>query len=188
MISSGSLVAAEHVGVGHARHRDGARTTRAGRCRWARHPIRRAFRRPAGSRCRMPSSISTLRCVGLPSSSMLSEPRRSAMRAVVDDGDARRGDALADAAAEGRRALAVEVALEAVADRLVQQHAGPARAEHHGHRPGGRGPRLEVHQRLAHRVARELLEQRVGEVARSRSARRRPGGPARAGRPARRSP
>jgi hypothetical protein len=36
-------------------------------------------------------------------------------------------DALADAAAERRRALAVEVAFEPVADRLVQQDARPAR-------------------------------------------------------------
>ena len=49
------------------------------------------------------------------------------MRAVVDHGDAGRRDALADAVREGRRLLAIEVALEAVADRLVEQDAGPAR-------------------------------------------------------------
>ena len=42
-ISSGSCVAAEHVGVGHARHRHVRDSSRAGRCRWARTPIRRAF-------------------------------------------------------------------------------------------------------------------------------------------------
>jgi hypothetical protein len=57
-------------------------------------------------------------------------------RAVVDDSDARRGNALADAAAEGRRALAIEVAFQAVADRLVQQDAGPARPEHDAHHSG----------------------------------------------------
>ena len=86
----------------------------------------------------MPSSIRTVRPVGLPSSSTLSEPAAVGDRAVVDDGDAGRGHALADAAREGREALAVEVALEAVADRLVEQDPRPARREHDRHRPGGR--------------------------------------------------
>jgi hypothetical protein len=47
-------------------------------------------------------------------------------------------DALADQAGEGARLLAVEVAFQPVADRLVQQDAGPARAEHHGHLAGRR--------------------------------------------------
>jgi hypothetical protein len=34
----------------------------------------------------MPFSISVVHCVGVPSSSMLSEPRRPVQRAVVDDG------------------------------------------------------------------------------------------------------
>ncbi len=75
-------------------------------------------------------------------------------RAVVDDRAQLRGDALADAARERRRALAVEVPFQAVPDRLVQQHAGPARAEHDGHRAGGRRHGLEVHERLAHCLAR----------------------------------
>jgi hypothetical protein len=62
--------------------------------------------------------------------------------AVVDDGDALRGHPAADAAGEGRTALAVEIAFQAVTDRLVQQDAGPARAEDDRHRarpaPGGR--------------------------------------------------
>ena len=45
-------------------------------------------------------------------------------RAVVDHGDAARRDALAEQAGEGRSLLAIEVALEAVADRLVQQNSG----------------------------------------------------------------
>ncbi len=57
---------------------------------------------------------------------MLSEPRRLTDGAIVDDRDAGRGDALADLAGEGRRALAVEIAFEAMADSFVQQHAGPA--------------------------------------------------------------
>ena len=118
----------------------------------------------------MPSSIRTLHWVGVPSSSMVSEPRRAVDRAVVDHGHAGRGDPLADPAGEGRGALAVEIALEAVADRLVQQHARPARAEHDGHLAGRRGDRFEVHQRLGERdvdrpVPGRRLEQLVIEVA-----------------------
>ena len=86
----------------------------------------------------MPSSISTVRPGTLPSSSTFRLPRRSVMRAVVDHGDARRRHALADAAGERGGALAVEVALQAVADRLVQQDAGPAGAQHDRHRARGR--------------------------------------------------
>ena len=66
-------------------------------------------------------------------------------------------------------ALAVEIAFEAVADRLVQQHAGPARAEHHTHTPAGAGRIRDCH-RLAHRIARELFHARRYRTH-SRSAR-----------------
>src|SRR4029079_16618330 len=58
-------------------------------------------------------------------------------RSIVDDGHAARPDALADPAGKRRRTLAVETALESVADRLVQQDAGPAMAQHDAHRAGG---------------------------------------------------
>ena len=45
-------------------------------------------------------------------------------RAVVDHGDAGRGDALPKAPGEGARLLAVEIAFQAMPDRLVQQDAG----------------------------------------------------------------
>jgi hypothetical protein len=68
----------------------------------------------------------------------------------------------------GRGALAVEVALQAVADRFVQQHAGPAVAEHHRHRAGRRIDRVEVHQRLAQGLAGERLRLVVGQQVRVR--------------------
>ena len=98
----------------------------------------------------MPSSISTVRLVGVPSSSIESEPRRCAMRAVVDHGHALRGDLLAHQAGERRGLLAVEIAFEAVTHGLVQHHARPAGAEHHVHLAGRRRNRLEIDQRLAH--------------------------------------
>ena len=93
-----------------------------------------------------------MRLVGVPSSSIDSEPRRADDRAVVDDGDALGGDLLAHQAGEGRGLLAVEIAFEPVADRFVQHDAGPAGAEHDIHFAGRRRDRFEIDQRLAHRV------------------------------------
>ena len=73
-------------------------------------------------------------------------------RAVVDHGDAGGGDALAHQAGEGALLLAVEVALEAVADRLVEEDARPAGAEHHVEGAGRGGDGGEVDQRLAERL------------------------------------
>ncbi len=90
------------------------------------------------------------------SSSIESEPRRSCMvpsSTTVTPG----GDLLAHQAGEGGRLLAVEVALEPVADRLVQHHAGPAGAEHHVHLAGRRRHRVEIDQRLAHRLVDRAL-------------------------------
>ena len=62
--------------------------------------------------------------------------------AVVDHGDALGRHLLAHQAGKGRRPLAVEVAFEAVADRLVQHDAGPAGAEHDVHLAGRRRNRI----------------------------------------------
>ena len=93
-----------------------------------------------------------MRLVGVPSSSIESEPRRVGDGAVVDHGDALGRDLLAHQAGEGRGFLAVEIAFEPVADRLVQHDAGPAGAEHHIHFAGRSGHRVEIDQRLAHGV------------------------------------
>ena len=72
--------------------------------------------------------------------------------AVVDHGDPGRCDPCAEKAGEGAGLLAVEVAFEAVADRLVQQDAGPAGAEHHRHLARRRRHRVEIDHRLAQRL------------------------------------
>ena len=77
--------------------------------------------------------------------------------AVVHHGDALGGDLLAHQAGERRGLLAVEVAFEAVADRLVQHDAGPAGAEHDVHLAGRGGNRVEIEQRLAHRLVDGVL-------------------------------
>ncbi len=52
-----------------------------------------------------------------------------------------------------------------MADRFVQQDAGPARAEHDVHRAGGAGHRVEVQQRHAHGVVDQRLPHRGIEEA-----------------------
>ena len=77
--------------------------------------------------------------------------------AVVDHGAECAGDFLADAAAESGDLLAVEVGFEAVADGFVQEDAGPAGTEDHGHFAGGRVDGSEHGNGLAGGLAREML-------------------------------
>ena len=105
-------------------------------------------------------------------------------RAVVDDGAELAGDRLPDPPREGRHTFAVEVALEAVADRLMEQDSGPSVAEHDDHFAGGRIDRVEVDDRLARGVAACTLssDRLRGNSAIRRGRRRqncRPGGPCR---------
>ncbi len=72
-------------------------------------------------------------------------------RSVIDHGHARRRNAFADAAGKGAGALAIEIALEPMADRLMQQDAGPARPKQHGHLARRRGDRIEIDHRLRQR-------------------------------------
>src|SRR5262249_51239331 len=145
------LVAGEHVGVRHARHGD----------------VRERFAPPVTGRgdtheariqrvLHVPGENAVLdQYVALRGVAFVVDVQRAAaavQSAVIYDRDARCGDALTDATGKGRAALAVEVALETVPDGLVQQHARPARAEHDGHRAGGRCLRLEVDPRLLHRL------------------------------------
>ena len=59
-----------------------------------------------------------------------------------------RRDALAHEPGKGRGLLAVEIPLQPMTHRLVQQHAGPAGAEHNRRLAGGRGDGVEVDDRL----------------------------------------
>jgi hypothetical protein len=59
--------------------------------------------------------------------------------AIVEHRHALGGHTLPDATGERGRAFAVEIALQTMAHGLMQQHAGPARTEHHAHLAGRRG-------------------------------------------------
>ena len=69
-------------------------------------------------------------------------------RAVIDNGNARRGNALPDFAGERAAALAVEIAFKAMAHRLMQQHTRPAGSKQYRHFASGCSDRAQVGQRL----------------------------------------
>ena len=75
-------------------------------------------------------------------------------RRVVDDGAELARDALADLAGVVARPLPVEVRLEPVADRFVEEDAAVAGGEDDLHLPGGRVDRVEHRDRLPRRLAR----------------------------------
>ncbi len=70
--------------------------------------------------------------------------------AIIDDGAVFGGHLLADAASKRGRALAVEIPLQTVAHRFVQQHAGPASTQHHRHGARRCVDGFQIDQRLTH--------------------------------------
>jgi hypothetical protein len=138
MISSGFALARQHVGIGHARHGQvgegfapgvagGGHAHQAGVHGILHVATQDAVLDEHGAlgRGALVVHVEGTAPVG--------------QGAVVHHGDAVGGHPLADAAGKGGGALAVEVALQAVADGFVQQDAGPAGAQHHGHGAGGGG-------------------------------------------------
>ena len=158
------LVAIQHVGVCHARNRqvgEGFAPAVAGRCDAHQARIERvlqvALQDAVLDQHRAPRRIA-----------FVVDRQRAAPvddGAVVDDGDSLGRHALADAAGESRAALAVEVALQPVADRLVEQNARPAGAQHHRHAAGRRRLRRQIDAGLMDGVLGVLPEPRIGEVA-----------------------
>ena len=69
--------------------------------------------------------------------------------AIIHHVHAGGGDALAKQPGEGGCLFAVVIAFQPMADRFMQQNAGPAGAEHHFHLSGGGGHAAKVHQSLA---------------------------------------
>ena len=167
--SAGIVLAAEHEGVGHARHRrvgEAFAAAVAGRLHAHQPGVQPVLQ------IALQDAVLDQHGAAGRRAFVVDGQRAAAVgdRAFVDHRDPGRGDALADAAGESRGALAVEVAFEAVADRFVEQHARPAGAEHDGHLAGRRGDRFQVHQRLGQRdvdrpVPLRRLEQPVVEIA-----------------------
>src|SRR5690606_3247708 len=85
-------------------------------------------------------------------------------RTVIHNGDARGGYPLPDTAREYARALAIEVALEAVTDRLVQQDAGPAGTQHDRHFAGRRRACAQIREGFVGRPLGVPAQNVVGEI------------------------
>ena len=111
---------------------------------------------------------------------------RALVGGVVHDVDERLGDPLADLVGVDRDALAVEVRLHAVADRLVEEDARGAGGEHDRHLARGRRHRVEEHRRPRDRLAHDAVEPLRRVEVEARRGRRRCSRSARAGRPPRR--
>ena len=144
-ISSGLPVAAQHVGVGHARHRHvGVAFAAAVAGRLDLHEARVHRVLDVALQDAVFDQHVALAGVAL----VVDVERTTAIgdRAVVQHRHALGRHALADAARKRARALAVEVAFQAVANGFVQQDAGPARAEHDRHFAGRCRARLEIRQ------------------------------------------
>ena len=122
--------------------------------------------------------MSTLRCARVALVVDVDRAARVVDGAVVDDRAQRRRDPLADLAGVVRGLLAVEVGLQAVADRLVQQDPRVAGAQHHLHRAGRRVDGVEHGDRQARRLAPVLLGALPGarEVLHAEAPARRPSG------------
>ena len=144
----GRLAAGLHEGVGHARHGRMGVTLAAAVAGW-RH-IHEPGILAIMQITHQDAVLDQHRSLGR-RSFIVDGERTPAGRqgAVVDHGDAGRGDPLAHQAGKGGRLLAVEVTLEAVADSFVQQDSGPARSQHNRHFAGRSRARVEIDQRLA---------------------------------------
>jgi hypothetical protein len=117
----------------------------------------------------MPSSIKHIALAGV---ALIVHVQRAAAigdGAVVQHRHTLGRHPLPDATGKGARALAVEVAFQSVAHCFVQQDAGPARPEHHGHFAGWRCPGLQVAQRRLHRLVHILGHQRVVEIGQAKA-------------------
>src|SRR5579859_656818 len=145
------MVAAQHQRVGHARHRMmgiALAPAVAGR----RHAHQAGIQ--AVLHVSDQNAVLDQRGAARRRALVVDRERAAPVRdgAVVDHGHAGCCDALADPVREGRQALAVEIALEPVADRLVQHDAGPAGTQHHGHFARRGRDRAEIDERGPERL------------------------------------
>ena len=140
------LVAAQHVGVGHARHRDMG-VALAPAVAGGRHAHQARIHGVLDIALEDAIFNQHIALAGV--AFVIHVERAAAVGdgAVVQHGHAFGGHPLANPATESAGALAVEIALQPVANRLVQQDAGPTGAQHHGHFTGRRRARFQIGQR-----------------------------------------
>ena len=156
MISVRIALARQHEGVGHARHGDVrvALAAAAAGLRGARQAAGKLVLQIAAQDAVLDQHIAPR---GMPFVVHVQRAAPAGDGAVVDHGAQRAGHLLADASAEGRDALAVEIGFQAVPHGFMQQDAGPARTQHHGHLAGRRVHRVQHHDGLARGFGGEML-------------------------------
>jgi len=86
---------------------------------------------------RTPFSIRTVLCVGWPSSSTFSEATAPRHGAVVNDRAFLASDAFADKPGKSGCLFTIKIGFQSMADRFVQEHAGPAGTKHNFHFTAG---------------------------------------------------
>ena len=69
----------------------------------------------------------------------------------------------ADSAGERRRAFAIEITLEPMANRFVKKDTWPPRAQNHSHRACRRVDGIQIDQRLSHRLSGKVASAIVFE-------------------------
>ena len=156
--------AGQHVGVGHARHRNVAVALAPAVA--GRPHVHQSRILPVLHIADQDAVIDQHGAAGR--RAFVADRKRSASRrerSVVDHGHALGGDLPAHQPGKSRSLLAVEIAFEPVADRLVQHHARPAGAEHHVHLAGRGGHRIEIDHRLADRIVDRRLPRARGNEA-----------------------
>ena len=143
IMSSGIVLPGQHVSVRHARHRNvlvafAASVAGIGEA----HQLRREFVAEISLQNSILDQHGFLRGLAF----IIDVQRAAAPRhgAVIDHGALFAGHSFADQAGECRRLLAIEVGLQPVTDRLVQQNAGPSRTEHYFHVAGRSFARVEL--------------------------------------------
>ena len=145
------MLAAQHERIGHARHgqmRKGL-TPAIARHRHLHQPCIQRILQIALQHAVLDQHVA-LRGIALVIDIERTAPVRQ--RAVIQHRHPLGRHPLTNAPGKHRRLLAVEIALQPVAHRLVQQHPGPARPQHHAQHATRRRPRLQIHQRLPHRL------------------------------------
>ena len=146
----------QHVSVGHARHGD-VLITFAPSAAGGSGPQQSRRKRVL----QIPAQDAVLdQHVLLRGNAFVVHVQRSAAAAdgsVVDHGAQRARHLLADAAAEGGNALAVEIGFQAMADGFMQQDPRPSRSQHDDRFARGRVHGRELHDRLTRGFFGEML-------------------------------
>ena len=152
----GVIFSAQHIGVGHARHRDMGET-------FAAAIAGRGDAHQAGVLAILhvadKNAVFDEGVFGGGRAFVIKADRAATVwhGAVIQHGDTGGGDALTHQARKGGGFLAVEIAFEPVADGFVQQYTRPAGAEDHIHGACGGGDGVEVDKRDAKGFAGDRL-------------------------------